>query len=79
MEYRTIRIFPYDNRANTELRTYLAEGWQLHGSPFQARPEEYFQVVVRSKTITEPAGGPEAQKAAASLKEPGKGGSLSRG
>lgn len=66
MEYRTIRIFPYDHRANTELRTYLAEGWQLHGSPFQARPDEYFQALVLPMK-------------SANLKEPGKGGSLSHG
>lgn len=65
MEYRTIQIFPYSPLMNTEIETALAMGWQLHGSPFQARPDEYFQAVVRSTKLKEP--------------QVGKGGSLSRG
>jgi hypothetical protein len=71
MEYRTIRIYPYAaGTHNTELSIALSEGWQLQGSPFQARPDEFFQAVTRSTKLKEPAGGPEALKAAASLKEP---------
>jgi ribonuclease I len=66
MEYRLVRIFPYTvtGEQAVVLEALLSQGWTLHGSPFVARQDEYFQAVVRHRPP---------------LKEPVKGGSLSRG
>ena len=79
MEYRLIQVYPPSvQTSNPALDKALASGWQLSGGPV-AVDGELFQAVTRSTKLKEPAGGPEAQKAAASLKEPAKGGSLSHG
>ena len=57
MKYRLVRVFPYSTADQTslELEQALADGWQLHGSPFQGRADEYWQAVVRTTTLKEPA------------------------
>jgi hypothetical protein len=77
--YRLIRILPYQQGSAQacELETWLSQGWKLFGSPFTAKPDEYFQAVIRLATPDEQKGGPGAQVA---LKEvTGTGGSLSHG
>jgi len=55
MEYKLIRVYPYTDPQATEVKQALADGWQLHGSPFKGRgEEEFFQAVTRSTKLKEP-------------------------
>jgi hypothetical protein len=67
MRYRLIRVFPYSSDPSPELEEALGNGWLLHGGPFKARSDEYFQAVVLNPRATEET----------RLKEPAHGSSLS--